>query len=126
MNAELLTDMPGALWNFEWLDRNRVATMPELKRIVVAIDPAASNNEGSDETGIVVADRAADKQMYVLEDLSGRYAPHEWARKAVDAYRRHSADRILAEINNGGAMVEATIRTVVSQRQPKARARDPP
>jgi phage terminase large subunit-like protein len=110
--AELLSDTPGALWAMEWLDRDRVSQAPDLRRIVVAIDPAVSNNEGSDETGIVVAGVAADKQAYVLEDLSGRYAPHEWADVAIKAYRRHKADRIIAEVNNGGAMVEATIRAV--------------
>ena len=53
-----------------------------------------------------------DREDYVLEDLSGRYAPHEWAAKAIEAYRRHKADRIIAETNNGGAMVEATIRAL--------------
>ncbi|WP_247482856.1 hypothetical protein [Bradyrhizobium sp. 15] len=71
-----------------------------------------SNNEGSDETGIVVAGVTRDGQVYVLEDCSGRYAPHEWAAKAIGAYRRHKADRILAEVNNGGVMVEATIRAL--------------
>ena len=112
LNAELLADIAGALWQMEWLDRDRVRAAPELKRIVVAIDPAVSNNEGSDETEIVVAGVARDQQAYVLEDLSGRYAPHEWAAKAIDAYRRHKADRILAEINNGGDMVEGTIRAI--------------
>jgi len=112
LNAELLSDMPGALWQLDWLDRDRVTKAPELKRIIVAIDPAVSNNEGSDETGIIVAGVGADRQAYVLEDLSGRYAPHEWAAKSIAAYRRHQADRILAEVNNGGAMVEATIRAL--------------
>jgi phage terminase large subunit-like protein len=113
IDGELLSDTPGALWMLDWLDRDRVARAPEqLKRIVVAIDPAVSNNEGSDETGIVVAgvDRAG--HGYILEDLSGRYAPHEWAAKAVAAYQRHKADRIIAEKNNGGDMVENTIRMV--------------
>jgi predicted phage terminase large subunit-like protein len=114
INAELLSDTPGALWQVDWLDRDRTGKAPDLKRIVVAIDPAVSNNEGSDETGIVVAGIDADRRAYVLEDLSGRYAPHEWAAKAIDAYRRHRADRIIAEINNGGAMVEATIRALDS------------
>ncbi|QDM32172.1 ATP-binding protein [Tardiphaga sp. vice352] len=112
LDAEMLTDVAGALWQLEWLDRDRAAKAPELKRIVVAIDPAVSNHEGSDETGIIVAGITADKHAYVLEDLSGRYAPHEWAAKAIGAYRRHKADRIIAEINNGGAMVEGTIRAV--------------
>ena len=108
----MLSDNPGALWQPDWLDRDRVSKAPEFKRIVVAIDPAVSNNEGPDETGIIVAGVAADKDIYVLEDLSGRYAPHEWAAKAIAAYRRHKADRIIAEVNNGGAMVEATIRAL--------------
>ncbi|MCP1852097.1 MULTISPECIES: DNA-packaging protein [unclassified Bradyrhizobium] len=116
LNAELLSDMPGALWQLDWLDRDRVSVAPkELRRIVVAIDPAVSNNEGSDETGIIVAGVTRDDHVYVLEDLSGRYAPHEWAAKAIDAYRRQKADRILAEVNNGGAMVEATIRAIDSR-----------
>lgn len=113
LNAELLSDTPGALWQLDWLDRDRVESAPpDLKRIVVAIDPAVSNNEGSDETGIIVAGIDADKHGYILEDLSGRYAPHEWAQRAVAAYRRHKADRIIAEKNNGGDMVENTIRMV--------------
>jgi len=112
LNAELLSDNPGALWQLDWLDRDRVSAAPELRRIVVAIDPAVSNNEGSDETGIIVAGVASDGLIYVLEDCSGRYAPHEWAAMAIAAYRRHKADRILAEVNNGGAMVEATIRAL--------------
>jgi len=59
-----------------------------------------------------VAGVGGDREDYVLEDLSGRYAPHEWAAKAIEAYRRHKADRIIAETNNGGAMVEATIRAL--------------
>jgi predicted phage terminase large subunit-like protein len=112
LNAELLSDTPGALWSMDWLDRDRVTTAPELKRIVVAIDPAVSNKEGSDETGIVVAGVTKGEHAYVLEDLSGRYAPHEWARRAIEAYVHHKADRIIAEVNNGGAMVEATIRNI--------------
>jgi predicted phage terminase large subunit-like protein len=113
LNAELLSDIPGALWQLEWLDRDRVESAPrDLKRVVVAIDPAVSNNEGSDETGIIVAGIDADRHGYILEDLSGRYAPHEWAARAVAAYQRHKADRIIAEKNNGGDMVENTIRMV--------------
>jgi predicted phage terminase large subunit-like protein len=57
-------------------------------------------------------DADKDKHAYIIEDLSGRYAPHEWAAKAVNAYQRHKADRIIAEKNNGGDMVESTIRMV--------------
>jgi predicted phage terminase large subunit-like protein len=113
LNAELLTDTPGALWQMDWLDRDRVSTAPEeLKRVVVAIDPAVSTNENSDETGIIVAGIDGRGHVYVLEDCSGKYAPHEWARKAVDAFDRHKADRIIGEANQGGAMIESTLRTV--------------
>jgi predicted phage terminase large subunit-like protein len=113
LNAELLSDTPGALWQLDWLDRDRVEAKPfsGLERIVVAIDPAVTSGEDADETGIVVAG-VANGHAYVLEDLSGRYQPHEWARRAVAAYRRHQADRIIAERNNGGEMVESTIRMV--------------
>jgi len=112
LDAELLEDVPGALWQREWFDRDRVASAPDLRRVVVAIDPAMSTNEGSDETGIVVAGVGGDGHGYVVDDLSGRYAPHEWATRAVDAYRRHQGDRIVAEVNAGGEMVQATLRTV--------------
>lgn len=112
LHAELLEDVPGALWQRAWFDRDRVAAAPPLRRIVVAIDPAVSNNEGSDETGIIVAGKDAAGHAYVLEDCSGRYAPEAWAKVAVDAYRRHRADRVVAEVNNGGAMVENTLRVV--------------
>ena len=111
LEGELLEDVPGALWQRDWIDRDRVDTAPDLKRIVVAIDPAVSNTAGSDETGIVVAGIAADDHVYVLADLSGHYGPLDWARKAVAAYRDLKADRIIAEANNGGDLVEATLRT---------------
>ncbi len=112
LNAELLEDTPGALWQRAWIDRDRVAEAPQLKRIVVAIDPAVSTNEGSDETGIVVAGIDANGHAYVLEDISGKFGPDEWARRAVNSYHRWSADRIIAEKNNGGDMVENVIRSV--------------
>ena len=83
-----------------------------LERIVVAIDPAISVNEDSDETGIVVAGLGVDGDAYVLGDSSGKYLPHEWAGRAIADFRAHGADRIVAEINQGGQMVESTIRAV--------------
>jgi phage terminase large subunit-like protein len=112
LNAELLSDTPGALWQLDWLDKGRVTKAPELKRVVVAIDPAVSNNEGSDETGIVVAGIDQTDHGHVLADLSGKYGPREWASKAIKAYEDFNADRIIAEVNNGGQMVETTIRMV--------------
>lgn len=112
LNAELLDDVPGALWTRDIVERARVRATPELRRIVVAIDPAATSGEDADETGIIVAALGADGHGYVLDDLSGRYAPGDWARRAVAAYHAKSADRIVAEVNNGGDMVEATLRVI--------------
>jgi phage terminase large subunit-like protein len=110
--AEVLMDIPGALWNLDSIDAARRERAPDLTRVVVAIDPAVSTSEGSDETGIIVAGKDERGHGYVLEDLSGRYPPATWARTAIEAYRRHCADRIVAEVNNGGDMVENTLRTI--------------
>ena len=111
LNAEVLMDVPGALWSLDQIDGARRDHPPDLARVVVAIDPAVSSNEGSDETGIIVAGRDEKGHGYVIEDLSGRYDPAGWARAAISAYWRHSAARVVAETNQGGDMVEATIRT---------------
>jgi predicted phage terminase large subunit-like protein len=110
--AELLEDVPGALWSRDAIERGCVPVAPALARIVVAIDPAVSTGDESDETGIIVAALGEDGHAYVLDDLSGRHAPHEWARRAIAAYKSHQADRIVAETNNGRDLVEATLRVV--------------
>lgn len=115
LNAELLADVVGALWQRDQIDKLRIKKedCPALSRIVIAIDPAAKSEEGSDETGIIVAGIGRDdKHGYLLDDLSGKYQPLGWARKAIWAFEHYKADRIIAEINNGGEMVEATLRTV--------------
>jgi len=115
LNAEILDDVPGALWSRALIEETRWPVhrnIPDLVRIVVAIDPAASSGEDADETGIIVAGKDANGHGYVLADQSGRYPPTEWARTAIALYRQHKADRIVAEVNNGGDMVEATIRMV--------------
>ena len=111
LNAEILDDVPGALWSRALIEETRWPVhrnIPDLVRIVVAIDPAVSTGEDADETGIIVAGKDADGHGYVLADQSGRYAPTEWARAAIGLYRQYKADRIVAEVNNGGDMVEAT------------------
>ncbi len=112
LDGELLSDVPGALWKSAWIDSSRVRQAPDMRRIVVAIDPAVSNHEGSDETGIIAAGKSQDNRFYVLEDTSGRFGPADWARRAIELYRRLKADRLIAEVNNGGALVENTIRMV--------------
>ena len=112
--AELLEDTPGALWTHELIEQGRRATtdVPVMKRIVVAIDPAVSVSESSDETGIIVAGLGVDNHGYVLEDASGKMSPTVWARKVVTLYHKWGADRVVAESNQGGAMVETTVRAV--------------
>ena len=113
--AEILDDVPGALWTWAMIEAARSpipADALPYKRVVVAIDPAVSAGEDSDETGIVVAAEGADGRGYVLADASGRYSPNEWGKEAVALYKRFEADRIVAEVNNGGDLVESVIRTV--------------
>jgi predicted phage terminase large subunit-like protein len=112
--ADVLSDTPGALWSQSWLDRDRVKAFPfdGLQRVVVAIDPAVTSGEDADETGIIAAGIDHTGHAYVLEDCGGRFQPHEWAAKAIDMYRRHHADRIIGEVNNGGDMIENVIRSV--------------
>ena len=112
LNAEMLEDAEGALWSLKRLDQLRVAAPPDLVRVVVAVDPAVSTGPRSAETGIVVAGLGADGLGYVLADRSGRFRPEEWAGRAISAFRAHRADRIVGEVNNGGDLVEATLRAV--------------
>ncbi len=118
--AELVEDLPGALWARAWIDaaRRRQEEVPKLSRIVVSIDPAisdpASAKRGQElsEAGIVVAGRDSAGHGWVLADLSLRASPDGWARRAVAAYRDFQADRVVAEANQGGEMVALTLRTV--------------
>ncbi len=107
--AELLEDVPGALWRRENII---IKTAPDMRRVVVAIDPAVTSSEGADETGIVVAGVGVDGFYYVLADRSARLSPNDWARRAIQAYKDFKADRIIGEVNNGGEMIELTLRTV--------------
>lgn len=118
LEGEILDDIPGALWNRETIDSTRIKPddQPDYERIVVAVDPAVSSEEHSDENGIVVVGMARDKdgyaRGYVLEDGTLRGSPEEWARKAVHLYRKYSADKIVAEKNQGGEMVLSVLRSV--------------
>lgn len=112
--GELLEDTPGALWTFKNIDENRIelANMPDLLRIVVAIDPAVSTNENSDETGIVVVGMSDADHGYVLSDISCKASPSGWGNKAINAFRINEADRVVGEVNNGGDMIESTLRNI--------------
>ena len=112
LNAEILDDNPNALFKRTDIDNYRVSEAPTLKRIVVAIDPAVTSNEDSDLTGIVVAGVGENQHAYVLDDKSLQASADVWARLAVKLYNEYEADRIVAEVNNGGDLVEMAIRTI--------------
>jgi phage terminase large subunit-like protein len=120
--AEVLDDTPGALWTHRRIEDLRIrlvkdaegnyrSAAPKMVRIVVAVDPAASSDEHSNETGIVVVGLGTDAHGYLLADLSGVFSPGEWGRRVVEAYKEWQADRIVGEKNNGGEMVRHTIHT---------------
>jgi PBSX family phage terminase large subunit len=105
-----LDDAEGLLWNRIMIDRIRITQKPELVRIVVSVDPAATANLDSDETGITVLGKDINGKGYVLEDLSGKYSPNEWGKVVSQAVINWKADCIVAEKNQGGDMVENVIR----------------
>jgi phage terminase large subunit-like protein len=112
LNAEILGDLPGAIWAQATLDAYRAREAPKMGRIVVSVDPAVTNTEDSDEHGIIVAGKADDQRGVLLEDASMRGTPLEWAKRAVSLSRSWGADGIVVEVNQGGDMVAHTIRTV--------------
>jgi phage terminase large subunit-like protein len=112
LEAELLEDTEGAFWTRAQLDDARVQSVPELARIVVAVDPALGHGEGNDETGIVAGARGADGLLYVLADWSGRFKPDEWAARAAMLYQDMRAQMIVAEVNAGGDLVERILRQI--------------
>lgn len=119
LSAEILDDVPDALWTRAALDRDRRKPdkVPALRRVVVAIDPAAKKNDAADDgaaTGIVVAGVGEDGRGYVLDDATCRESPNGWARLAVACYDRYEGDCIVGEVNNGGDMVESTVKVVRS------------
>ena len=118
LDGVLLEDAQGALWTSAMLEAARVADMPRLSRIVVAVDPSVSGTEGSDECGIVVAGVVSEGppqewRAYVLEDATVAAAsPNDWAQAAIDAFARHGAERLVAEVNQGGDLVETVVRSI--------------
>jgi len=119
ISGEILDDAPGAMWSRDIIEENRLprwkseeerqALMARMKRIVVAMDPAATSTEDANEMGIVVAGLREDNHGLILEDLTERLSPGMAARKAIAAYDRWSADRLIGEVNNGGEWIGHTI-----------------
>lgn len=112
IHAEVLEDDERALWQRIWIERSRSTVPAAPKRVVVGVDPPASDTSSAAECGIVVVGLGADDTGYVLADYSVKGSPVEWATRAVTAYRDFAADRLVAEVNQGGDMVEAVLRQV--------------
>ena len=118
LDGVLLEDAEGALWTSAGLEAARVADVPDFDRVVVAVDPPVTGHDGSDECGIVVVGAVTqgppqDWRAVVLEDASVSGAsPQGWAQAALDAMARHGADRLVAEVNQGGDLVESVIRQI--------------
>jgi phage terminase large subunit-like protein len=112
IHAEILNDIPGALWSRDKIDECRLKQAPDLSRIVIAIDPAASSEEKADESGIVVAGVDGRRHGFVLQDATMKGTPQEVCEKAVRLFWNLGADRIVAEVNNGGEWIEAVLRSV--------------
>jgi phage terminase large subunit-like protein len=111
IDAELLEDVPGALWTDAMLQHEAFA---DVQRIVVAVDPSGADGDpesGADEIGIIVAAKLVDGRFAILEDATCNLSPFGWGRRAVERYKEHGAALIVAERNYGGAMVESVIRT---------------
>lgn len=115
LNAEVLEDIPGALWTRAMIDKNRIsmADLPELVRVVVAVDPSGASGEedSANDIGIVAAGKGADGKAYVLRDATLLGSPMQWGRRVSQVYSDLGANRVVAERNFGGAMVEHVIRT---------------
>jgi phage terminase large subunit-like protein len=113
LNGEVLGDMPGALWQLGAIDLYRIkeSDLPDLQRIVVAVDPAVTSTDDSDDHGIIVAG-TADNRGFVIEDASTRGSPVDWARRAISMYDKYRADAIVVEVNQGGDMVRHTLNSV--------------
>lgn len=111
--GELVDDTSGALWRRDWIEAHRVGQAPELSAIVVAVDPPVTATAASDACGIVVVGLGPDGRAYVIDDrtLQGR-EPTVWARAAVAAYHDYMADRVVAEINQGGDLVVTVLRQI--------------
>ena len=114
LGGEIIDDIPGALWTRAMIDEALVKEHPDLVRVVVAVDPSGTKgkSDNGDSIGIVVAGQGVDGNTYILADRTCKLSPSGWGRRAYEAYTEFDADRVIAERNFGGAMVEHVIRTV--------------
>ena len=112
IEGKILEDNPNALWTRKIIDDNRVNKTPDLIRVVIGVDPEASDTETSAETGIISAGIDKDKHGYILSDNTTKGSPDKWGNEVVTAYYKYRGDRVIGEVNNGGDMVGYVIRTI--------------
>jgi len=112
IHGQILEDNPNALWTRKIIENNRRNKAPKLIRIAIAIDPEATDNIMSSETGIIGGGLSEDRHVWILEDATIKGSPDKWGNAAVTAYHKLLADRIVGEVNNGGDMVEYVIRSI--------------
>lgn len=112
--AQILDDNPSALWKSSNIEETRVNNYPKLVRIVVGVDPAITANKNSDETGIIAVGKGVNDHFYVLDDKSCIESPNGWGNAVVALYNKLMADRVVAEVNQGGDMVQHVIKTIDS------------
>ena len=110
--GKILDDNPKALWKSGQIEDSRVSKHPELRRIVIGVDPAITSNKNSDETGIIAVGKGTDSHFYVLDDKSCRETPAKWGKEVIAVYYKLKADRVIAEVNQGGDMVEYIIKGI--------------
>ena len=110
--GDIIDHNPQSLWNQELIQKIQCSHYPPLQRIVIAIDPAVTHHDHSDETGIIVAGRDDHGHAYVIDDLSGKFSCQEWAQRAIAAYHKYQADVIVAEVNMGGDLVQEMLRAI--------------
>ena len=112
LDGEFGEEEEGLLWKREYINDYRVSHAPKnFRRVIVAVDPSGSDNETSDECGIVVVGESADEQYYVLDDRSMIATPSRWAQEVSECYHEYMADCVVAEVNFGADMVEVVMRS---------------
>jgi predicted phage terminase large subunit-like protein len=112
LSGEFLSDNPEALFKRSDIDNNRIRQIPELTYVVIGVDPAATSKAGSDNTGIIAAGKSKDGHFYILDDCTCHLTPQGWGEAAITAYHKHEANVIIGETNQGGEMVQHTLKTI--------------
>ena len=110
--GEFCDDVEGALWSYDIIDKHRISKLPQLSKIVVAVDPSGSGKDGADEAGIIICGIDYSGEAYVFNDKSAVLSPNQWGVESVKSYHQWNADHIVAEVNQGWDMVETVIKSI--------------